>query len=65
MSTDQIREHDIVMLKDGRKGTVVSIYDHTCKPLAYLVEIDETDNGLVTVLHDEVQAVMWHSEKEE
>lgn len=55
----KLKDLSVVRLSDGREGTVVSVYDHPGKPLAYLVEVEESDDGLVTVLHDDVQAVVW------
>ena len=55
----KVKDLSVVKLKGGREGTVVSVYDHPGKPLAYLVEVDETDNGLVTVLHTELLDVLW------
>lgn len=55
----KLKDLSVVRLADGREGTVVSVYDHPGKPLAYLVEVEESDEGLVTVMHNEVQEVVW------
>lgn len=56
------KDLSVVLLKDGREGTVVSVYDQPGKPLAYLLELADDEADLVTVLHEEVQAVTWSPE---
>lgn len=55
----KLKDLSVVRLKTGQEGTVVSVYDHPGKPLAYMVEVEESDNGLVTVMHDQVEALLW------
>ncbi|MBS3873018.1 MAG: DUF4926 domain-containing protein [Firmicutes bacterium] len=55
-----INEHDVVRLKNGRRGTVVHIYSmRQGLPQAYVVELSPGDGDLVTVLYDDVVAVVW------
>lgn len=58
-----VNEHDVVRLKDGRKGTVVLVYDSPS--LAYEVEIvqDDGDSELVTVKPQDIQEVTWSMKK--
>lgn len=61
--SERIEDLSVVRLRDGREGTVVSVYDYPGKPLAYLVEVEESADGLVTILHDEVEKVTWKPDK--
>jgi len=55
-----INEHDVVRLKNGRRGTVVHIYSlRQGLPQAYEVVLFPGDGDLVTVLHDDVVEVVW------
>lgn len=50
-----IKDLSVVQLTDGRRGTVVHVYnDH-----AYLVEIDDDTHDLVDVGIDQVSTVLW------
>lgn len=50
-----IKDLSVVQLNDGRKGTVVNVYDDH----AYLVEIDDDTHDLVDVALDQVESVIW------
>lgn len=50
-----IKDLSVVQLTDGRKGTVVHVYNgHAC-----LVEIEDDTHDLVDVEFDQVSAVLW------
>ncbi len=56
-----IGEFDVVRLKDGREGTIVEVYDRPGLPLAYEVEISDTEMELVTVMPDQIEKVTWRA----
>ena len=58
MLTNQIGVYDVVLLKDGRQGTVVDIYDKPGLPVGYDIELSNTKLELVTVEIDKIQKVI-------
>jgi hypothetical protein len=57
--TLKVNELDIVLLKNGRRGTVVHVYELPLGRLpAYVVELLPGDGDLVTVEHGEIGAVL-------
>jgi len=57
--TLKVNELDIVLLKNGRRGTVVHVYELPLGRLpAYVVELLPGDGDLVTVEHGEVAEVL-------
>ncbi|MEN4013877.1 MAG: hypothetical protein ROW48_17705 [Bellilinea sp.] len=59
MLTQEINEHDVVRLRNGREGAVVHVY--TVRPgqsPAYEIELLPGDGDLVTVEHGEVAEVL-------
>lgn len=65
MSVTSFTDLSVVRLKDGRRGTVVHIYENGegAKQQVALVEIDDNSldlpEKLVNVLPDDVAAVEW------
>ena len=59
MLTAKVEDLSVVRLMDGRKGTVVMVYDMPGKPLAYEVESSAENGNLWTVPHDQVESVLW------
>lgn len=57
MLTHKVKEHSVVLLSDGRKGTVVHLY--SAAPDAYCVEIDDDTHELVDVLFADIAKVLW------
>lgn len=53
----EVHELDVVRLKDGRKGTVVCVYDVPGLPLMFEIEFE--DGELETVSPGDVQEVVW------
>ncbi len=58
MSRIEVKEFDIVKLKDGREGTVVHIHDQPELPLAYEIEFGGKLQ-LETVKAKDVEVVVW------
>ncbi len=58
MSQIIIKEFDVVRLKDGRKGTVVHIYDEPGLPIAYEIEFG-SKMELETIEAEKVDKVIW------
>lgn len=56
----KVKDLSVVRLKDGREGTVLEVLEAQGLPLSYMVEVDETPEGMmVTVPHDAVASVLW------
>ena len=58
MLTSDIAMFDVVILKDGRQGTVVDIYDQPGLPIGYEIEISHTRMELETVEIDQIEKVI-------
>lgn len=54
-----VAEHDVVQLKDGRKGTVVHIFSHP--RTAYLVETGDDMAQWPTVEPSDITKILWKS----
>ena len=55
-----IKEHSIVLLKDGSKGTVMHIHlNKYGKPIAYMVDTGGEFGDWPSVTIDEVAQVLW------
>jgi len=55
----EVNDLDVVVLRDGREGTVVHVYHpRPDKEQAYEIELP-MDGGLVTVLHSEIAEVIY------
>ena len=59
MLTTKVEDLSVVRLKDGRKGTVVLVYDAPDEKLAYEVESSAKDGDLWTVPHEQIDRVLW------
>jgi len=58
MLTGEIREFDVIRLKDGREGTVVFIFSEP--RTAYLIEVPSGEEWeQVTVEPREIDGVIW------
>lgn len=53
-----IKELDVVRLKDGREGTVLEVYTD---PVAFLIETDEDISLWPNVGQDEIAEITYHS----
>ncbi|AVX21604.1 hypothetical protein SAMN02745885_01647 [Carboxydocella sporoproducens DSM 16521] len=51
-----VEEHDVVLLKDGREGTVVYVGKD---PLGYLVEFPEDEGEVEEISPDQIERVTW------
>lgn len=58
MSRVEVKELDVVKIKDSREGTVVHIYDQPELPLAYEVEFG-SKMQLETIAAEDVAKVVW------
>ena len=56
---EKIKDLSVVKLRDGREGTVLSVFDYPDKPLAYLVDFSIDDMDMETILHVDVESVTW------
>ena len=63
MQNADVDMFDVVILKDGREGTVVEIYDKPGLPIGYEVEISHTEMELVTVHIDRIEKVIYKAPK--
>lgn len=57
------KEFDGVLLKDGREGAVVHIYDVPGLPLAFEVELLGTKMETITVEPKDIQEITYHHHK--
>lgn len=55
----EIKDLDVVRLKDGREGTVVYIGTH---PLGYLIELVDKEGEIVEVSPEQIEKVVWKAE---
>ena len=53
-----VKEHDVIQLKDDRKGTVVYVGR---KPPGCLVELTDKEGEIVEVSPGEIKKVIWKS----
>lgn len=51
-----VEEHDVVLLKDGREGTVVYIGED---PFGYLIELAEDEGEIIEVSPDRIERIIW------
>lgn len=51
-----VEEHDVVLLKDGREGTVVYVGGDSH---GYLVEFPENEGEIVEISLDQIEKVIW------
>ena len=58
LTNSDIGIYDVVILQDGREGTVVDIYDMPGLPIGYEIEISKTRMELETVEIDKIQKVI-------
>ncbi len=56
---DEVKEMDVVLLKDGREGTILEVYD---QGKAYLVEISDEKGkaiDLPTIPKEEIEKTVY------
>ena len=54
----EVKEHDVVRLKDGREGTVIHVF--SSPRMAYLIETDEENtDDWPTVEPKDIEKVIW------
>lgn len=58
MSIVIIKDLDVVLLKNSKKGTVVYTHDKNIEPQSYEVELSDT-NQLVTVTAEDVEKILY------
>ena len=63
MLTAPVKDHSVVRLFDGQEGTVVAVLGWPGNPLAYMLEVTETDEGVITVPHEDVAELLWEPGK--